>query len=429
MSLLDTITGGKSSEATSDEQAALAALNAVQTPTAQQLTLPELQQYAAAQNMTPAQTQAFLQQNNALNGPVDQTGTSAQEQAIGQLANVANAGGNTPQEQAQVQQALQLSNQNLQGQRGAIDQQAEARGVSPGLLQAALGSQQSGQDQQAANQAALQAQGQAYQQAVAAMGQGATAGQNLQGQQNTQANTVAGAQNAMQQFNAANQQAAAGANAGYQQQANTTNTGAQNQVQQANTGLANQRTTYNAQVPETVFNNQMQQATGVAGANQQAANTATQQGQQSAGLLGGLIGAAGTVAGGALGGPAGAAVGKAATAAHGMLVPSEEGYCGGGMTMKQGGMIPGKANVPGDSKRNDTVPIRVSPGEAVIPRTAVQQNPIDTMRLLAGKGTPPQQPGAVPLRPGVPPPQAAGHHPQDVAALLAAMKHLRGGGE
>src|ERR1700688_3617618 len=136
MSILDSLTGGASGQASLDEQKALQALEAVQTPTQQQLTLPELQQYAAAQNMTPAQTQAFLQANNALaTENVGQQGTSAQQQAISQLANVANAGAmGTPQEQAQIAQALQQSNTNLAGQRGSIDQQAEARGIAPGLL-------------------------------------------------------------------------------------------------------------------------------------------------------------------------------------------------------------------------------------------------------------------------------------------------------
>jgi len=208
MSLLGGLTGGKSSDATDAQKAALAQLQAVQTPTQQQLTLPELQQYAVSQNMTPAQMQAFLQQNNAYNTEnVGQQGTAAQIAAINQLAGVANAGAEgSPTQRAQVEQINQDAARNLAGQRGAIDQQAQARSVAPGMLQAALGQVQAGQGQQDAHMAALQAQGQNYQQALAAMASGAGAGNALQGQQNTQANTVAQAQNAMQQFNAANQQ-------------------------------------------------------------------------------------------------------------------------------------------------------------------------------------------------------------------------------
>lgn len=432
MSLLDTLTGGASGDATSDEQAALAALQAVQTPTADQLSLPELQQYATAMNMTPAQMQAFLQQNNALASEnVDQTGTQAQIAALGQLANTANQGaaGNAT-EQAQEAQIQQDSARNLAGQRGAIDQQAQARGVPLGMLQAALSQQNAGQDAQSANQSALQAQSQNYQTALNALAQQGSLGQGLQGQQNTQANTVANAQNAMQQFNAANQQASSANNANFQQAANAQNTQNANQTAAANTGLANQRTQYNATVPQTVFGDQMQKASGIANQNNTAAGVATGQGQQNAGLYAGLIGAGATLAGGPVAGMAtsqalsgtdavNSGAGSTPTGAnanpsqyglaHGGMTSTPCYMCGGGMCMKAGGHVPGRAAVPGDSYKNDTVHAQLSPGEAVIPRTVVQQNPQMVHQLLAQS----QQP-------------TEGHNPQDVAALLQAMKHLRG---
>ena len=415
MSLLDVLTGGQSGNASSDEQAALAALNNVQTPSAQALDLPALEQEVNAGNMTPAQMTAYLQQNNALSTEnTSQQGTAAQQAALAQLGQVANAGAaGTPTEQAQIAQALQQSNTNLAGQRGAIDQAAQARGVAPGLLQAALSQQNAGQDAQNANQAALQAQSQAYQTALNAMSQGASAGNALQGQQNTQANTVAAAQNAMQQFNAANQQQASAQNAGYQQQANSYNTQNQQNVSNANTGLANQRTEYNAQVPQTVYQDQMQKATGIAGQENQAANTATNQGQQTAGIYSGLLGAGATALSGGIGGAAtsGALTGTQAInsgagstptgananpANYGITNYAKGGMvdipclCGGGMCMKHGGQVPGKAQVPGDSPKNDTVHAQLSPGEVVIPRSITQS------------------------------------HPEDIAALLQAMQHLRG---
>lgn len=403
MSLLDTLTGGKSGDASDYEKQALAALQNVQTPSIQALTLPELQQYAVSQNMSPAQMQAFLQANNAYNTEnVDQTGTAAQKAAIAQLSDVMNAGENgTPQEQAQISAIQQDMGRNLAGQRGAIDQQAQSRGVAPGLLQAALSQQNAGQDAQNANQAALAAHAQNYQAALQALASSGQLGTNLQGQQNTQANQVAGAQNAMQQFNAANQQNASANNAGFQQAANATNTQNANQVGQANTGLANQRTQYNAQVPETVFQNQMQKAGGLANQFNQAANTATGQGQQNAGIYSGLIGAGAT----AFGGPGAGMIASGAlqpkappsSANTQQYAPQGPGqslnYAMGGEVeacMKQGGPVPGHAQVPGDSPANDTVHAKLSPGEYVVPRSIVQ------------------------------------NHPEDVAALLQAMKHLRG---
>jgi hypothetical protein len=64
---------------------------------------------------------------------------------------------------------------------------------------------------------------------------------------------------------------------------------------------------------------------------------------------------------------------------------SHQGYAMGGMCyakggeahsheicMKMGGKVPGKANVPGDSTKNDTIPARLSPHEIVLPRSVSQ---------------------------------------------------------
>ena len=45
---------------------------------------------------------------------------------------------------------------------------------------------------------------------------------------------------------------------------------------------------------------------------------------------------------------------------------------GGIVGLAGGGVVPGRAKVPGDSPANDTVPALLSPGEVVLPRTAVQ---------------------------------------------------------
>lgn len=430
--------GGENDNASGFLRKAQENLAAVQDPTAAQLSLPELQQYVNAGVMTPAQMQAYLQQNNAYaTENVGQQGTAAQIAAINQLAGVANAGAaGSPTQQAQIEQVNQDAARNLAGQRGAIDQQAQARGVSPGMLQAALGQVQAGQGQQDAHMAALQAQGQNYQQALAAMASGASAGNSLQGQQNTQANTVAQAQNAMQQFNAANQQNASTNNAGFQQQANQVNQANAQNVGNQNTGLANQRITYNANVPQQMFNNQIAKATGQANVAQAQANQATGAGQQNAGTTAGLIGAGATLVGGMYGGPAGAVAGKTAAdqinKAHGGIIqPYADGgmvghdrcFHDGGICLTGGGTVPGRPRVPGDSLRNDTVPARLSPGEAVIPRTTVAQNPAMVHQLLAARGAPPPMPGR-----GMPMPPPPGHHPQDVAALLSAMKAMRMGG-
>ena len=259
------------------------------------------------------------------------------------------------------------------------------------------------------------------------MSQGGAAGNALQGQQNTQANTVAQATNAMQQFNAQNQQAASAANQSAQQQANAYNAQNAQNVSNANTATNQYQTEYNAQVPETVFENQLQKATGQSGIAENQANQATQAGQQQAGLIGGLLGSGAEIAGDYMTGGAleaalaankiaqpqssGGGNSNIVTTAHGGIIPDHSGcYHEGGICMEEGGMVPGRPKVPGDSLKNDTVTAHVSPGEAVIPRTSVSQHLPEVLALMSGGAKPP-------------PP---GHHPQDVATLLAAMRHLRG---
>jgi hypothetical protein len=427
MGLLDIFTGGKSAEAENAQKQALAAIQGVTTPTIEQMTLPELQKYAVSQNMTPAQTQAFIQEyNDYATRQVDQGGTEAQKAAIAQLAQVAEGGAEgSPTQRAQQAQITQDMGRELAGQRGAIDQQAQARGVAPGLLQAALGQQQAGQGIQNAHMAALQAQGQNYQQALNAMAQGGALGGQLQSQQNQQANAISGAQNAMQQFNAANQQQAATTNAGYQQAANAYNTQMANQVGMGNTELANQRTQYNTALPQQNFANQMAKQGAVAGQYGNLANMYTGQGQQTAAITGGLIGTGAKLAGGMMGGPAGAVAadqgfdelqnqGLASTPpagykyAEGGVVDEHRGCMhSGGLCLKGGGVVPGHPEVPGDSLKNDTVHIMASPGEAVIPRTVVQKAPDVVAGLLDH-----QEPQI---------------DPRDVASLLLAMRSIRGG--
>lgn len=57
----------------------------------------------------------------------------------------------------------------------------------------------------------------------------------------------------------------------------------------------------------------------------------------------------------------------------------------GGMCIKNGGKVPGKAPVAGDSPKNDIVPANLSPDEAVIKRTTTMENPRTVNALLSGE--------------------------------------------
>lgn len=412
MSLLDVFTGGKSDEASDALRRAEAYYANIQTPTKQDLTLPELQKYVEAGVITPAQAQAYLQQSNAYNDMnVDQKGTNAEITALNQLAQVAGAGEQgTPSAQAAMDLAEQNMNRSVGGQRGAIEQAMAAKGTPYALIQAALANQTVGQEGQQAHMDAVNAQAAAYQAALEAMAQGGALGGQLQNQQNTQANTVAAAQNAMQQFNAANQQNVSEANAGRTQEANMSNLANKQQVSNNNVGLANSRTQYNAQIPQQMFENSMNKASGMAGAATNYGNLEQKQGQQAAGINSGLLNLATSFIPKSSGSPTNQTQ-VAPQLAHGGYIDHDHSICmaHGGYCMAEGGPVPGDAPISGDSRMNDMVPIQASPGEAVIPRSSVAQHP-DVVASLLGD----QNPG----------PQIDF---QDVGTLLKALRAIRMG--
>lgn len=82
----------------------------------------------------------------------------------------------------------------------------------------------------------------------------------------------------------------------------------------------------------------------------------------------------------------------------------------GGYCMAEGGEVPGEAPFPGDTEMNDMVPANLSPGEAVIPRTTVEEKPEQVAELLGGSY---QSPEVVDV--------------QDVVTLLKAMRAMRAG--
>lgn len=397
MSLLDLLTGGKSSEASGDLEAALQDIRAVQAPTQADLTLPQLQEYVNAGLMTPAQAEAVLQGPNAYDTiQNDASTTEAEKTALNQLEQVAGDNGMTPEMEAQLTAALNKANTNTQGERGSILDAMAQRGIPTSLMGTAAQEAAAGQDAQTANLESAQAAGQAEQNALTAMANAGTLAGNINQQEYTQQANKAAAQNAINNWNAENQTNVNLQNANLKQQANAYNTENAQDVANKNTGLANERTQYNAQVPETVFNNAMQKAGAEAGVSEQQANQATGQGEQTAGLYSGILGgisqmAAAGLSGGAsaAGGAAGAAlpaitdaVAGAAAAkggeVHGGSRPRITRTHDGGVEVAppymadSGGQVPGRPRVPGDSIKNDRVHALLSPGEVVLPRTVSQ---------------------------------------------------------
>lgn len=241
--------------------------------------------------------------------------TDDQQQAlIGQLQAQASGQGGPGTQLAQ-NMLQQATNANAAQGAGLI---ASQRGINPALAARQAATLTANANQQAAMQGAnlgLQNQLAAQQQLGGMLGQNQAlnvqgAGNLYQGIGNNNVNTGAGVLNSQRTGDIQ-----VGSNVG---------------------ALANQR--YATNVGGQGAQNQAINQGGL-GAQEINARTASGNASTMGGLLGGVVNAGGAAAAGAAG------------AAH-------------------GGRIPGKAAVKGDSPKNDTVPINVSPGEIVVPRTA-----------------------------------------------------------
>ena len=379
--IVNGITGGSNSAAQSELANALAQIEAIQTPTANQLDLSQLAQYTNAGTLNPALMNAAQQGASAYN----QSNLSAVpvqdvQGAITQLQGIASANGMTPQEQSQIAQALAAANTNEAGQRGAIQQQFANMGDPQSLIAAALANQTEGQQAQNSYLSALQAQSNAAQNALTATSEVGTLGGQLNQQQQNWASQVANAANQINQYNTANVQQQNVQNQATQQAANTYNT--QNAQNISNQNVQGQQAVqYQNQVeaPQESASLALQKGGLEAGVGESQANQQTAAGQQSAGLLGSLIGGAATLGAAAIAAWSGGEIGHAEggyaddTRPKGSMIPATPFAEGGRIEMRQGGRVPGVERVVGDSPINDTVHARLSPGEVVIPKTVAKQ--------------------------------------------------------
>ncbi len=404
--LLDAITGGENKKAQEALSQALARIDSVKVPTSNDLQLSPLQQYAETGQLPAALMESAQTGPSAYNYEnLSAIPTATMQQVLARLGSIGEAGaGMTPQEQAAVAEAESNINRNVSGQRGAISADFAQRGVPQALISAALQNQTVGQEAQAGYKNALDARAAAAANAQnASVAQGNLAGQMFN-QQAGQANTVAQANDALSQFNAANRQQANSANMASTNAANIYNTTNKQNLSNENVTNSNQRQIQNqVNAPTTAAQLALQRAgaaSGVAG-SQAAAHTSA--GQQEAGLAGALLGGASKVmSSGAMG------------AAQGGEIPDQYPPRDNipAINFLEGGPVPGQASVPGDSSRNDTVPARLSPGEFVVPRSAMARP--DVRSFLANNVPTPRPP--------------SDPHPSDVASILKALHMLRNPG-
>jgi hypothetical protein len=257
--------------------------------------------------------------------------------------------GLSARDQADLAQLESQVNRQNAGRQGAIQQNMAARGMGGSGMElvAQMQASQDATERQALasmEKAAMAQEGRRG--ATAQLGQQAGQMSARDFQQQAQ---KANAQDAINRFNVANQQNVNQYNNAGRQGVAGQNTAQANQFQANAMGAkqAGAQMQYNMGADA---NNA--EAMRKAAARQRSAATGQAIGAVGGAVAGSFIPGIGTAAGATVGGAAGGAAGS---------------------YFNQGGVVPGKANVPGDHPANDTVPAMLSPGEVVIPRTAVQE--------------------------------------------------------
>jgi hypothetical protein len=240
---------------------ALAALQGVHVPTLDEMEI-QLQKEQMTGQIDPALQDAVAQAQSAANGITTNPDVQqAQMQALSQLQQLSNSG-LRPQDIAAIMSVNQNALGTAHAQQASLLQQMQqqGQGSSGGSLAARMLAGQTAANSELMG--GLQVQGQAAQNAQNAMvnaaGQANTMQTNSFGQQMQQA----AAQNAINQFNAQNQNSVNAANVASKNQAQAYNVGTKQNVANTNTDISNQQEQYNKQLPQQIFNDQFQKATG-----------------------------------------------------------------------------------------------------------------------------------------------------------------------
>lgn len=360
-------------------QQAIDAFNSIKTPELSDLQV-QLSKYVQSGELTPEQAEAELLKSSAFNDIVsDPSLEGAQKSALSSLQNVANSGGLTAIDKAQLQDITNQQNQEARGRNESIMQTARERGMGNSDISTVnqLMNEQGAADRasQRGTDVAAQAQARALQSMIAA---GNTAG-GIRGQDYAEQAEKAKAENAIDLFNKQTLNQTNLYNVDTANRAQAANLAAKQATSDANTQTENQNKMYNAQQNQQLYDDQLKKASGISGQYSAAAGDALKSGAQDTAAKMGLASGAAQAIGAMVGGMAGQQGAKEATKSEkydynkgGMVEGC--GYCEGGMCMKHGGQVPGEAKVAGDSPKNDTVPAKLSPGEVVVPRSALSDD-------------------------------------------------------
>ena len=361
-------------------QAAIEAFTAIKTPELKDLQI-QLAKYVSVGRLTPAQAEAELLQSNAFNDIVtDPALEGAQKQALSALQNIGTQGGLTAIDKARMADITSEQGQVARSRNEAIMSQAQERGMGGSNMSTInqLMNEQSTADRASrrGTEVAANAEARALQ-ALMAGGQMAT---GIRAQDYGEQANRAGTQNAIDLFNTQTLNQTNLYNIDAANRAGAANLANEQKISNINTGTTNEQARYNAQQHQQVFQNEMGKAKGIVGTYNKWADDASaaakEERQGDAKLLGGAIQAIAPAFKNPFSKASPNFTPKNPTETRFDFDYKTGNYSEGGRVPghSNGGQIPGVAPVPGNSPINDTVPANLSPGEVIIPRTAMSDD-------------------------------------------------------
>lgn len=291
------ITGGSRQESEAALNDARRRFEDIKMPTLDEMKV-KLSQAVNAGQMTPEEADTFLLEASAQEQvSTDPRLRQAQMNALSQLEGVA-AGGLTVGDRGDLQRIQGEMAAAEKGQRDAILQNAQARGVAGSGME--LASQMMAQ-QQGANRASQQGfdvAKQAQARALEAMLQSGNLGGSIRSQDFGEQSKLAEARDAIAKFNTQNKQAVNMANVDARNAAQLRNVNTAQDIANRNQDTKNQQALYNAGNVKDRFTQQLQKATGQAGVDQAASAAANAAADRKTNLFGTILGAGATAAAG-----------------------------------------------------------------------------------------------------------------------------------
>lgn len=333
-----------------------------------------LQQFKSAGNLSPEMEQYIQAGPSKVSAITEDPALKQKQMSALELLSQRATGGLNPEDRAKFAEIQSQVAKDNNARQQAIIQQAQQRGMSGSgaELAAALSNQQSGANQE--SQAGLQLGATASQNALQAALQSGQLGGQVRQQDFNVNQARASAEDEMNRFNVQNKTTQQARNVGAANQAQQYNLANAQNISNANTNQYNTELQRQNQAQVDDWNNKLRLASIKSGAYQSQAGDFAKRAQDTANQYGQIGGALGSAAASYFSGGASDAADKAKGVGGGKQALSSSAFA-------HGGIVPGKAPLPGDHPANDIVPAHLSPGELVLPRSIMDShNPGDVAK-------------------------------------------------